>query len=172
VSPIKALSPLLSCSLLFAPAAPSLTAGNQNTSDKSKRSRSASTTAPRETEFQIRVANIAGGAAPWRLTAPLRTLSESLNDFPTVTRFRVMWSMELANVAVKSTAIYDRSHNTLKYYEVGRFYGSPVGESWLYTGVTENMLHKLAAKYRMSKSGGPDSYLSKLTTMGAKRVKL
>jgi hypothetical protein len=70
----------------------------------------------------------------------------ALSDYEKATRFRVMWTMQMQNVRVSATVLYDRPTQSLKYYESGHFYGVPVRESWLYSSVNDDILQRMAAK--------------------------
>ena len=108
---------------------------------------------------------------------PILKLSETLRKNQKSPRFRINWGYVMGSYAGHSTAVFDRSKGTVKFYAYG---GGEEGrhktEHFLFTGVTEDAIHQIASKYKDQPGGGGTdivySFLHELPEYGSEKQTL
>lgn len=112
--------------------------------------------------------------------APVQKLSDALKKDKKSVQFRVSWSDFSSMDSSKATVLYDRKAHSLKTYVSSsqRISDAPEKyeskqESYLYRGVNDEMIHRLAFKNRnTTQYSGGEVFFSQLAQLGAKRKRL
>lgn len=111
--------------------------------------------------------------------APVQTLANALKKDKKSVQFRVSWHDFLPGASCTATVLYDRKAHSLKthIFSSAQISEAPdryeiKDESFIYRGVNDAMIHRLAFKNRNSTewSGGEVFFLS--SQLGAKRKRL
>ncbi len=95
----------------------------------------------------------AGSTSGGLLNALLEALSAALKRDAASARFRVTWNFYHGSWGTESTAVYDRQRGTFKHYLVGSVAEQGVKEDYLYTGVTDEIIHQIAKARKDASSG-------------------
>lgn len=106
----------------------------------------------------------------------METLTRILRNDKKSSRFRIAWGIMGSNLRSGATARYNRRTRTLKYYsfdsaliddEIGKW--RQTRESYMYRGVSDPIIARLAAKNRNSTSGNINAFFSELPLFGCRK---
>jgi hypothetical protein len=106
---------------------------------------------------------------------PLEELAKALKRDKTSRRFRVTWGSSGTLIWGETTALYDRRAHTVRCYWYVQVQGAGEPEEmnsrgvYLYRGVSDRTLIKLAAKNQQASSSNHMAFFDELTLFGCQR---
>lgn len=157
----------LACTLGACNARVALTATGRAARDTPRTSRNrANPPAPAVQEVRLHAGNLAEANT---FAAPSQGLVLALRQYPRATRFRVMWSLRLIQTDIDVVALYDRRRGTFSYSSSGAMFGTPVREQARFSGVTDALLRRFAARHNRATSGDESAFFKELPRFGARR---
>lgn len=120
-------------------------------------------------------ANLVADNIEWQIYSnhyiPIKDLSNFLSAHPEVSIVRLGWGYSVGGYGSSSTGLYDRSSGIIKERSVygDTATGGAYVNSYLYEGVTDNMIYKATEDANKRKSGLGDFSLNILEDYGATR---
>ena len=122
-------------------------------------------------EIVIKYKNVITTPRPW----PAERLTQSLKKYPKQSRFRIIWFLQGSNFNQEITILYDRRKKNFSYYScLVDYLPSKSGpnysvSNYIWSGVTDNALLKVAEISKQSDMGTADASFFALTNLGYKK---
>jgi len=114
---------------------------------------------------QINAGDIQGESAD----EAMQKLVAALHQYPEARLFRVNWTLAIGGWGSVATALYDRRKQRVQFYCTGgEQFGVSLHEHYLYTGVTDSILSRVAEKFTITAGGSSDGFFDELPLFGCK----